>query len=301
MALPGIPESFALLNGRPLHAYVLLAAFAALAVWETFRPRRPLSGQTPRRWLHNSLLGILVNSPLGWIPSASAIVVAFAVANSSYGLLNRAILPAWSRYLLAFVLLDLLRYGQHRLYHSISALWRVHRVHHSDPDLDWSSGLLFHPLEVLLSQGSYLAVVALLTPPPIAVLAIELVTVAQNLFEHANVAIPDRLDAFLRWLLITPDMHRIHHSAEFTEQNANFGTVFSWWDRLFGSYVREPAAGQDHVRVGLEELPDRRSLNVMGMLALPFRTLGSNTAALTASLRDAHHQDRTGRAPGNLA
>lgn len=258
---------------RSLDGNVLLGAFVTFALCETFRPRRALAAPVARRWINNALLGLVVNSPVTWIYPASAVALAAAVSTSSYGLLNRGVPPFWVRCILSFLLLDLLRYAQHRVYHAFPFLWRIHRVHHSDPDYDWSTSLLFHPGELLLTQGSYLAAIAILAPPPVAVLGLELATIVQNVFEHANVAVPTRTDAFLRRFLITPDMHRIHHSDEFAEQNANFGTVIPWWDRLFRTYVPQPAAGHEKMGIGLRELSQQRSLNVLGMLVLPFRSL----------------------------
>jgi sterol desaturase/sphingolipid hydroxylase (fatty acid hydroxylase superfamily) len=212
---------------------VLLLAFIVFAIWETFRPHKAPGASAGRRWTHHAILSFLINSPLAWLSPISAVAAAVAVSHSPYGLLNRVSFSTSARYVLAILLLDLARYGQHRLYHSIPALWRIHRVHHADPDCDWSTSLLFHPGEVILSQASYLAVVALLAPPPLAVLGLEIISILQTVFEHANIEIPERIDAFLRRFLITPDLHRIHHSDRTSEQNTNFGTVFSWWDFCF--------------------------------------------------------------------
>lgn len=241
----------------------------ACSLWETFRPRRALIASAGRRWTRHAILSFVINSPLTWIYPVSAVVVAASVQNSPYGLLNRAGVPAVARYLAAILLLDLVRYGQHRLYHSVPILWRIHQVHHADPDCDWSTSLLFHPFEVALTQVSYLALVALLVPPPLAVLGLELVSIVQTIFEHANVALPEPLDAALRRFLITPDVHRIHHSDRIAEQNKNFGTVFPWWDWCFQTYLSEPAAGQSQMRFGLPEF-DQRGLTVLMLLALPF-------------------------------
>jgi len=257
-----------------LSTYVLFSAFGIFAVLETFRPRRRLIAPVGRRWLQAALLAFLINSPQGWIYPATAVVLASAVRTSSYGLLNRG-LPFWLRFVVGFVLLDLLRYGQHRLYHAIPGLWRIHRLHHSDPDCDWSTGLLFHPGEMLLSQLTYLGVIALLAPPPLAVLCLEVVSIAQNIFEHANVAIPFRVDGLMRRIFITPDVHHIHHSEGLSDLNRNFGTVFSWWDRIFGTYLPAPAAGYANMRMGLQDLAGGQGLNVLQMLALPFRKVVS--------------------------
>lgn len=217
------------------------------------------------------MLGLLVNSPMNLIYPATAVAVALAVSASSYGLLNRPWLPFWLRCVLSFLLLDLLRYCQHRLYHAIPLLWRIHRVHHSDPEVDCSSGFLFHPGEYLLTQGSYLAVVTILAPPPAVVAVLEFIVIAQNVFAHGNITLPSHVDSLLRRVWITPDMHRIHHSDDVAEQNTNFGNVLPWWDLLFRTYLRDPAAGQQAMTVGLHEIQDQRSLNIFRMLALPFR------------------------------
>ena len=249
---------------------VLLLAFAAFAVWETLRPRRVLVTPTAIRWATHATVWLLCCVCVVWIYRGSAVVVALAVSHSRYGLLNREIVPIGLRFVLAILLLDLVRYGQHYLYHSVSMLWRIHRVHHGDPDYDWSTGLRFHPVEVLLTQGSYLAVIAILAPPPIAVLFVELADAAVNFFVHANVAVPLTVETRLRRFLITPDMHRIHHSDQIAEQNSNFGVLFPWWDRLFRTYLHEPAAGHDKMGIGLGEPPD--NVGMLGILARPFRS-----------------------------
>lgn len=271
MAPSWFTESFWLQNRASLERAALLAAFVIFAVWETYRPRRVLTAPVGRRWIHHAILGLLINSPLALIFPASAIVVAVAARGSSYGVLNRGALPVWVQAAAAILLLDLLRYAQHRIYHAIPVLWRIHRVHHADCDYDWSTSLVFHPGEVLLTQGSYLAVIAVLAPPPLAVLGLELVTIVQNIFEHANVALPPGIDARLRRVLITPDTHRIHHSEEIAEQNTNFGTIFPWWDRVFGTYRREAARSAEQMGIGLREFRDPRGLGVIKLLALPFR------------------------------
>jgi sterol desaturase/sphingolipid hydroxylase (fatty acid hydroxylase superfamily) len=264
-------EAFWLEHRASLERGALLAAFVTFAVWETYRPRRELIAPTGRRWIHHSILGLLINSPLAWIFPASAVAVAAAARGSSYGLLNRGALPVWVQVIAAILLLDLLRYAQHRIYHVIPVLWRIHRVHHADCDYDWSTSLVFHPGEALLTQGSYLAVIAVLAPPPLAVLGLELGTIVQNIFEHANVAVPPRIDVPLRRVLITPDTHRIHHSQEVAEQNTNFGTVFIWWDRLFGTYRQEAGSAPEQMGIGLREFRDPRGLSVIRLLTLPFR------------------------------
>jgi sterol desaturase/sphingolipid hydroxylase (fatty acid hydroxylase superfamily) len=251
---------------------LLLLAFVIFALWETYRPRRVPVASTARRWGSHALVSYLCNTSAAWIFPASAVMVASTVGASRYGVLNRAAVPFGIRFVLAVLLLDLARYGQHYLHHAVPILWRVHQVHHSDPDYDWSTSQRFHPVEVLVTQGTQLAVIALLAPPALAVLCLEALQGVVNIFAHANVAVPGWIDARLRVLLLTPDMHRIHHSDDISDQNTNFGVVFPWWDRLFGTYRQEPAAGYDNMGVGLREVDVKEGASLLRMLAQPFRS-----------------------------
>jgi sterol desaturase/sphingolipid hydroxylase (fatty acid hydroxylase superfamily) len=214
---------------------------------------------------------MLTNRGIFLILRVGALVVAYSVAHSPYGLLNRESLPVWLRYALAILLVDLSRYAHHYLYHAVPILWRVHQVHHSDPDYDWSTGLRFHPLEGLLSQACDLLVIALLAPPVLAVLTLDVLEAALNLFQHANIALPQWIGSPLRLFLITPDMHRIHHSGDIADQNTNYGITFPWWDRLFGTYRQDPALGHDRMGVGMPEIPIEQACSLVGMLVMPFR------------------------------
>lgn len=287
----GRSEAYWLAELGRLKWILLLAAFTACALWETFAPRRKLAASAAWRWSQNAALDFLFNSPLVWLLRLNAVFVAFWVQDRGYGLLHRLPLFWWLRFAAGILLLDLLRYAQHLLYHHNSLLWRVHQVHHSDPDFDWSTGLLFHPGELLVTQGSYLAAIILLAPPPAAVIALELLTAAQNFFVHANVRMPHGLERGLRRIFITPEMHRIHHSADLVEQSTNFGDVFPWWDRFFGTYRHDPAAGHERMKIGLAELGDHRGLNVLAMLALPFR---GKTAVTDDEKRPVAVTDRAG-------
>ena len=264
-------KAFSLADLARLKWILLIAAFSVCALWETFAPRRKLTASAAKRWSNNAAVEFLLNSPLIWLLRANSVVVALWAQHSPYGLFNRTATPFWLRCILSVLLLDLLRYGQHRLLHRSALLWRVHRVHHSDPDFDWATSLLFHPGEQLLTQAIYLSAIVVLAPPVAAVVGLELLMIAQNIFVHANVRVPDVVDRQLRRVFITPDMHRIHHSAEFAEQNANFGDVFPWWDRCFGTYVDTPAAGHEQMKLGLPEFGAPGGLNFVLLLALPFR------------------------------
>jgi len=172
--------------------------------------------------------------------------------------------------MLAVLLLDLVKYAIHRTYHSVPFLWRVHQVHHSDPDFDVSTAVRAHPIEMIFTQGGYLAAVAILAPPVLAVLVAELASCFQSFFNHANASLPGWVEKPLRFLLITPDMHRIHHSEEVEEQYMNLGDIFPWWDHLFRTYLAAPAAGQDGMIPGLKGFQNEGSLGLAFMLRQPF-------------------------------
>jgi len=292
-------ESYWFSHAGSAKSWLLLSAFAIIALWETFQPRKEPATPTGRRWANNAAVNFLLLAPLAVWLRLSGVVTALAVAHSRYGVLNHALIPFWMQCVAAVLLLDLLRYGQHYLYHALPPLWRVHQVHHSDPDFDWSTGFLFHPGEFLLSQAVYLGVIALLAPPAIAVLGLEVLLVAQNIFVHANVRLPLRIDRVLRRAIVTPDMHRVHHSGEFAEQNVNFGDVFPWWDFLFGTYLAQPAAGHECMEIGLPELGLKRGLNVGEILLLPFRTYSTSSPATGGLPRPARFSIRF--APATLA
>jgi len=249
---------------------VATLAFLGVAMWESVRARRTLLVPAGRRWRNHGVVYLATILTAMAVYRTSPILVAAAVQSSPYGLLMRGWIPVAVRWVMAILLLDLLRYAIHRAFHSVGFLWRVHRLHHSDPDFDVSTGFRNHPLELLVVQGIYLGAVAVLAAPPGAVVAAELSGVFQTFFSHANAHLPEWLDEAVRRVWITPDMHRIHHSQELAEEQSNFGEVFPWWDRLFGSYCAAPAAGQDGLITGLKGLRSARSLDVTFMLTQPF-------------------------------
>ncbi len=243
----------------------------AVALWEMLRPWRAVSEKLVRRWRnHAGLLAIYTGISL-LLYRGSAVALAVAAEHNRFGILNRPWLPLAVRCILAFLLLDLLRYGLHRALHSVPLLWRAHQVHHSDPDLDLSTGFRNHPLEGLFVHAIYYPAIALFAAPPVAVLAVELAGVVQEFVSHANASLPVWIEKPLRRIFVTPEMHRVHHSDEISEQNANLGDLFPWWDRIFGTYVDVPAAGLDGMKVGLKGFQDERSSGLLFMLAQPFR------------------------------
>jgi sterol desaturase/sphingolipid hydroxylase (fatty acid hydroxylase superfamily) len=250
---------------------VFAGVFAAMATWEVLGRRRAQSIGRRRRWPGN--LGVVaVDTVLvRFLFPVSAVGVALLAQAGGLGLLNVTALPVWLSVPIAVIVLDLAIYLQHVLFHAVPALWRLHRVHHADLEFDVTTGLRFHPIEILLSMAIKLAAIAAIGAPPAAVLIFELLLNASSMFNHGNIRIGPRADAVLRWLLVTPDMHRVHHSVRFDEANSKFGFNLSCWDRLFGTYRAQPAAGHEAMTIGIAQFRDPRELGLMRMLLQPFR------------------------------
>ncbi len=255
--------------------YVRLGSFAgifiAMAIWEVVEPRRPQSIGRGWRW-SNNLAVVVVNTLLVRIllPTTAIGLALFAEARG-FGLFNVIGSPAWVGVVASVVILDLAIYLQHVLFHAVPGLWRLHRMHHADLEFDVSTGLRFHPIEILLSMLIKFAVIAALGAPALSVLVFEVLLNATSMFNHANVRIPIWVDSVLRWIVVTPDMHRVHHSIVSRETNSNFGFNLPWWDRLFGTYRAQPAAGHEDMTIGIEQFRDSRELGLDRMLLQPFR------------------------------
>jgi sterol desaturase/sphingolipid hydroxylase (fatty acid hydroxylase superfamily) len=249
---------------------VFVATFLGLAIWESLQPKHKAE-KTERRWSKHGLLLVICTILSVGLWRISPVVLAANVAGRRFGALNQTWIPFAVRCILAILVLDLIRYATHRVSHSINLLWRVHQVHHSDPEFDVSTGARVHPIEVIWTQGAYLAAVAILAPPVAAVLIAEVTAGFQSFFSHANASLPRGLERPLRLVFVTPDMHRVHHSVEVSEQFKNLGDIFPWWDRLFGTYLAVPQAGDDGLVTGLEGFQNDRSLGLGFMLTQPFR------------------------------
>ena len=245
--------------------------FGGMALWEFAAPRRQLTVSRVWRWVNNLAL-VALNSLLSRIlfPAAAVGVAVFA-GRQGWGLFNYFAVPPWLAVLVSVVMLDLAIYLQHVTFHAVPLLWRLHRVHHADLDIDVTTGARFHPIEIVLSMLIKAAVILVLGPPVVAVLIFEILLNATSLFNHGNVRMPAGLDRVLRWLLVTPDMHRVHHSIEPDETNSNFGFNLSVWDRLFGTYRDQPRAGHAAMTIGISSFRDAsRCLWLPGLLLLPF-------------------------------
>jgi sterol desaturase/sphingolipid hydroxylase (fatty acid hydroxylase superfamily) len=245
--------------------------FALMAAWEMLAPRRPQTVGRTWRWPNN--LGVVVVDTLVvrfFFPTA-AVGLAILGEQRGWGLLNNVALPAWLKIVLAVVVLDLLIYFQHVLFHAVPALWRLHRMHHADLEFDVTTGVRFHPVEVLISMVIKLGAVAALGASALGVLAFEVLLNATSMFNHGNVRLPQHLDGALRWVVVTPEMHRVHHSTEQRETNSNFGFNLPWWDRLFGTYRAEPEAGHEGMTIGVPEFREKSELRLDRMLLQPLR------------------------------
>ena len=245
--------------------------FAVIAIWEIVSPRRVLSVSKGVRWANNIGLVILNSVVLRLLFPAAAVGVALVADQMNWGLLNFYEIPIMLSMVIAIVLMDFIIYLQHVMVHAIPALWRIHRVHHADLDYDVTTGSRFHPLEIILSMLIKFATIMLLGPPVLGVIMFEIMLNASSMFNHGNLKIPQGLDRILRWFLVTPDMHRVHHSVEDDEANSNFGFSLPWWDRLFGTYRDQPRGGHEAMVIGIHQYRDPKQVDQLpGMLMLPF-------------------------------
>jgi len=245
--------------------------FAAMALWELLAPRRRQAIGRLRRWPGNLAIVAIDTLLVRLLFPTAAVGVALLAEGRGWGLFPALAAPVWLAVIASVVLLDLAIYLQHVLFHAVPVLWRLHRMHHADLEFDVTTGVRFHPLEILLSLAIKLGVVAALGAPAVAVLIFELLLNATSLFNHGNVSLPRRLDRLLRWLVVTPDMHRVHHSVVPRETNSNFGFNLPWWDRLCATYRPAPAAGHDSMTIGLEQFRDPSELRLDRLLLQPFR------------------------------
>ncbi|TFH41850.1 MAG: sterol desaturase family protein [Chrysiogenales bacterium] len=250
-----------------LTAFIIVLAI--MMIWEIAAPRRTLTLPRRRRWFGN--LGIILINTLIVRVLAFFLPVSMAIAarNREWGVMNQFDLPLWFGIIAGVVLLDLMIYLQHVMFHTIPLLWRLHLVHHADLDLDVTSGIRFHPVEILLSMLIKLAAVSVIGPPPLAVILFEVLLNATSMFNHGNVRMPIPLDRVLRYFVVTPDMHRVHHSVNIRETNSNFGFNLPWWDRLLGTYRDQPVAGHQGIVIGLAHYRDTWVLSLARMLILP--------------------------------
>ena len=256
-----------------LQSGLLIAAIVGMLVWETWVPRRAFAVPLGPRWFNQVSLTALGAIFVRFGAPIAAVALATLVQVEGWGLLNLVAVPSWVSIVLGLLAIDLGMYVQHRLFHAVPLLWRFHQIHHSDLDVDCGTALRHHPVETFVAQAFDLALIALVGVPAVAVLAGYTVAALVAIFNHANIMVPHAGERALRWFVVTPDMHRIHHSADSGEGNSNFANLLPWWDRLFSTYRPEPILGQTQMLVGLADARAAEDFSLWKLLALPFRHL----------------------------
>ncbi|OGI37789.1 MAG: fatty acid hydroxylase [Candidatus Muproteobacteria bacterium RBG_16_62_13] len=263
---------FILHNEVAIRLSFFIGVLTIMALWEILAPRRALTTSKSWRWISNLSIVFLNSFLVRLLFPVAAVGLAAYAAEHGWGLFNQFQTPFWVAVVVSVVALDLAIYLQHVMFHAVPAFWRLHRMHHADLDFDVTTGARFHPIEIILSMLIKFAVIAVLGLPVVAVIVFEVLLNATAMFNHSNIRLPLILDRLIRRLIVTPDMHRVHHSIEDHETNSNFGFNLSIWDRLFGTYKNQPDAGHEAMTIGIRDFRDPRQVDRLpGMLLLPFR------------------------------
>jgi sterol desaturase/sphingolipid hydroxylase (fatty acid hydroxylase superfamily) len=239
-------------------------------LWELIAPRRPLTTSKITRWFSNLSLVLIDSIAVRLVFPTALAGVALLTQRQGWGLSNQFELSYWLKIIFSVLILDLAIYLQHVMFHSAPLFWRLHMVHHSDMDIDVTTGVRFHPIEIILSMGIKMIVVILIGAPPVSVLIFEIILNGTSMFNHGNVRYPQQIDSFLRLLVVTPEMHRVHHSTIRWETNSNLGFNFPWWDRLFGTYRDQPTKGHLEMTIGLDQYKEPQKLTLPWLIVLPF-------------------------------
>ncbi|MDH5766051.1 MAG: sterol desaturase family protein [Gammaproteobacteria bacterium] len=264
-------DEFITSNEKDIRLAFFLGIFALVAIWELIAPRRKPAVSKVLRWTNNMGLVFFNTFILRLLFPAAAVGMTVFVNQQGWGIFNYYQLPLAITLLASIIAMDFIIYLQHVLVHAVPVLWRLHRVHHADPDYDVTTGARFHTIEIIVSMFIKFATIIVLGPPVIAVIIFEVTLNAMAMFNHGNIKLPLGLDKILRLLIVTPDMHRVHHSIEDDEANCNFGFNLSCWDRLFGTYRDQPRAGHENMVIGIHKYNDPKQVSwIHGMLALPF-------------------------------
>jgi sterol desaturase/sphingolipid hydroxylase (fatty acid hydroxylase superfamily) len=264
-------NEFVMSNEVPIRLGFFFGLFGVMALWEVLAPRRALQTSKAVRWTNNLGLVFFNSFVLRLVFPAAAVGMAVFASEQGWGLFNYIDAPFLMAVVVSVVVMDFFIWLQHVMVHAVPVLWRLHRVHHADLDFDVTTGARFHPIEILLSMLIKFAVIMLLGPPMLAVVIFEVVLNATAMFNHSNVRLPLNIDRFLRLFVVTPDMHRVHHSVEDDETNSNFGFNLPWWDRLFGTYRAQPRAGHQAMTIGIRTFREDKWCSWLpGMLAIPF-------------------------------
>ena len=264
-------NDYVMSNELTIRLSVFFGVFAVMAVWELMAPRRALTVSKIMRWTNNIGLVFLNSIVVRLLFPAAAVGMAVFADEHSWGIFNYYEVPYLVAVIVSVVVMDFVIYLQHVMVHAVPALWRLHRVHHADPDFDVTTGSRFHPLEIILSMLIKFAVIAVLGPPVVAVVVFEVLLNAVAMFNHSNVRLNLSVDRLLRLVMVTPDMHSVHHSVEDDEANSNFGFNLPWWDRLFGTYKDQPRGGHENMKIGIHDYIEAKQVSwISGMLWLPF-------------------------------
>ena len=254
-----------------LRAGAFLTAFAAVALWEALAPRRRRALARARRWPANLGLLLVDIAVLRIVAPGAAIATAVVAQSRGWGVLSALELPAWAAILASVALLDLVIYFQHVTFHAVPTLWRLHRVHHADLDFDATTGVRFHPVEILISTMLKCAAIVAIGASPMAVIVFEALLNATSLFNHANASLPPRVERWVRRFIVTPDMHRVHHSIEYDESSSNFGFNLPLWDRLFGTYRAQPRVAHESMTLGVDAFREPADSRLDQLLVQPLR------------------------------
>ena len=264
-------EELLLANEKIIRMSFFFGMLVLIGLWELAAPKRALTISKSVRWINNLGLVFFNSFLLRVLFPASAVGVVVFADEQGWGLFNYIEVPFWFEVVAAVIIMDFVIYIQHVMVHAIPVLWRLHRLHHADLDYDVTTGSRFHPIEIILSMLIKFATILLLGPAVIAVIIFEVMLNTTAMFNHGNISLPKTLDKYLRLILVTPDMHRVHHSIEDDEANSNFGFSLPWWDRLFGTYRDQPRAGHQAMTIGITKYRDPKQVSWLpGMLMLPF-------------------------------
>ena len=265
-----IMNAFAVTHEVSLRLGLFAATFVLIAIAEMIAPRRQPTVDKATRWKNNLFLTVINTVAVRIIFPFTAIAVAGFAEERGIGLFNGAPIPFWMAALVALPALDVAIYLQHRVFHAVPVLWRLHRMHHSDLDIDVTTGTRFHTIEILLSMLIKFLVIIVLGAPVISVLIFEILLNATSMFNHGNVHIPAGIERIARWFVVTPDMHRVHHSIDPVETNSNFGFCLPWWDRVLGTYTAQPAMGHEGMITGIAQFRSPQDARLDRMLLQPF-------------------------------
>ena len=264
-------NEFILFNEKEIRMGFFFGMLLLIGGWELIAPKRALTVSKSVRWINNLGLVFFNSFIIRLVFPMAAVGVATVANQQGWGLFNYIEAPFWLAAIASVIIMDFVIYIQHVMVHAIPVLWRLHRVHHADLDYDVTTGSRFHTLEIILSMLIKFATILLLGPPIVAVIIFEVILNVTAMFNHGNISLPKTIDKYLRLFLVTPDMHRVHHSVEDDEANSNFGFSLPWWDRLFGTYRDQPRAGHEGMTIGIHKFRDPKQVSWLpGMLALPF-------------------------------